>query len=481
MGKVNAQFTTTLPPAYPGGNRPGENERVAVSGPLDDAVRSRVERTSLAYVFLSFFVLIYWARPNWWIPGTAGIPFAKIAGFLAIASFFLWFLFERRGALSLPREMVYLLLLYLQLCVAIPFSTWRGGSFDLVVLEYSKVVIVTLIATMTITSLTRLRRLVFIQTATITLITALAVAGYGNRVNSAYGQRLGGMFGGTYDNPNDFAFDLALVFPLAFAYLLTTRKLVWKAFWFLSMGLMIYGVLATYSRGGLLALLAGVGVAMWEFAVKGRRPHWILLLVVSAAAVFILSGPEGYSQRVATIFHPEEDISGSAQDRRALFERGLSLTARYPLWGIGPGNFQVVSGSSEAHDWHGTHNTYLQLSSEAGVPALILFLLVLKLTFSNVRRAKKLAIGDKRLTLLAGGLRASLVSLVVGAFFADVAYHFFPYFLVAFSSALAHIAQTTASGEQSLPQANHATGDDVKAKTAEGSQRWLGLGRVSPS
>ena len=59
-----------------------------------------------------------------------------------------------------------------------------------------------------------------------------------------------------------------MVFPFAFAFLLATRNLASKAFWFLSMGLIIYAVLLTYSRGGFIALLAAGAVVMWEFAVK---------------------------------------------------------------------------------------------------------------------------------------------------------------------------------------------------------------------
>ncbi len=439
MGKVSPQFMTALSPSYAAGNRDLKSSLIATSLPPGDAERGPVERTSLAYFFLACFVLIYWARPSYWVPGAGGIPFAKITGALAVGGFFLWFILERRRGLSLPREMIYLLLLFFQLCLAIPFSIWPGGSFELVVLEYSKIVLVTVVAMMTITSLTRLRRLVFIQTATVTLMAAVAISGHGTMVDSLYGQRLAGIFGGTYGNPNDFALDLALIFPLAFALLLSTRNVAWKALWFVSMGLVIYTVLATYSRGGLLALLVGAGVATWEFAVKGRRLRWILLLVMSGLVIVILSGPAGYGRRLATIFNPNDDVTGSAQDRTVLAERAWSVTVHSPLWGVGPGNFQVVSGTSDAHDWHDAHNTYLQLSAEAGIPALILFLLMFKAAFSSLRSGLRLT-KDANAIVLAGGLRASLFAFAVGAFFGNTAYHFFPYFLVAYSSAFRQIA-----------------------------------------
>jgi hypothetical protein len=49
--------------------------------------------------------------------------------------------------------------------------------------------------------------------------------------------------------------------------------------------------------------------------------------------------------------------------------------------------------------------------------------------------------------LLAGALRASLVGFVVGAFFASVEYHFFSYFLVAYTTAFHAIAAKNAAQE----------------------------------
>lgn len=159
-----------------------------------------------------------------------------------------------------------------------------------------------------------------------------------------------------------------------------------------------------------------------------------------------------------------------------LFNRGLSIAQQHPLFGVGPGNFEVVSGSSDARDWHGTHDTYVQLSSEAGLPALFLFLFLLKVAFSSVSKAMKRSAGDAKLMLFAGALRASLVSLMVGALFADVAYHFFPYFLIGFACALAHISQTANAVEAAAP-------DPTGLQTlGQENQHWLEVGRqVSPS
>src|SRR2546427_9352704 len=128
-----------------------------------------------------------------------------------------------------------------------------------------------------------------------------------------------------------------------------------------------------------------------------------------------------------------------------LFRSRVSL--EHPLFGVGPGNFGIVSGN-----WHETHNTYTQLSSEAGIAALILFLLIMRRGFINIREAKRLVRGKPEEQLFATALGASFASFAVGSVFASAAYQFFPYFLVGYTSALRAIAGTEATAPSELNQ-----------------------------
>ncbi len=82
------------------------------------------------------FIVIYFGRPEDWIPGTALIPFALIAGVIAFLGVAASVVNGRR--LYLPKEMWLMLLLVCQLWLTVPFSSWRGGSFQ-VVSNFSKV------------------------------------------------------------------------------------------------------------------------------------------------------------------------------------------------------------------------------------------------------------------------------------------------------------------------------------------------------
>jgi O-antigen ligase len=80
--------------------------------------------------------------------------------------------------------------------------------------------------------------------------------------------------------------------------------------------------------------------------------------------------------------------------------------------------------------------TYLQITAEGGIFALVFYLLFFKKGFGNLKRLRKRRDLDPDVALFAGALHSSLVGFVVGALFSPEAYQFFPFFAVAYSSAL---------------------------------------------
>jgi O-antigen ligase len=80
--------------------------------------------------------------------------------------------------------------------------------------------------------------------------------------------------------------------------------------------------------------------------------------------------------------------------------------------------------------------TYLQIAVEGGITSLILYLLFFWRGFRNLRYLLKRKDLDPDLMLFAGALHASLIGFGFGALFSPEAYQFFPYFAVAYTSAL---------------------------------------------
>jgi O-antigen ligase len=181
-----------------------------------------------------------------------------------------------------------------------------------------------------------------------------------------------------------------------------------------------------------------------------------LLLTVLVGGVLLQSSGGLLVGRLRGTFNAEEETAAayaSAQARQQIFWRSIEVTMEHPLFGVGPGNFEQVSGQ-----WHTTHNSLTLMSSEGGVPAMILYGLILWCGFKNLRATRRLVRGQRALDVLARALLASLAGYAVGSLFLSEAYLFFPYILVGYTAALFSIARTSSALSRSKELASHSTG-----------------------
>jgi O-antigen ligase len=306
---------------------------------------------------------------------------------------------------------------------------WRGGAINHT-MEFAKVYVAWALTFLLVTTLKRLRRLILIQAGSVAVVAVISV------IKGSSHPRLQGALGGIYSNPNDLAFGIVLTIPFIFLLLLTTKNVVLKALWALTMPIMIYTLFRTASRAGFIDLMISVPVLLWFFAIKGRRPYLIVITVVVGGVLMIVSGKH-LRDRISAVsgsdLETNEDTSayGSFRERKALMKESLLGIVHYPLLGVGVGNFVSYSGK-----WRQVHMTYLQITVEGGIPVAILYLMFFSSGFRNLKKLRKRRDLDPEATLFVGALFTSLLGFVVGACFAPEAYQFFPYFTVAYVSAL---------------------------------------------
>lgn len=397
-----------------------------------------------AFVALLLFMVIYYARPGDWIPGLSHAPLAKITGILALIALVISVRHMRQ---RLPPETVFLALLVGQLFLAAALSpVWRGGAIQ-ATLDFAKVLMIVLVIVTAVSTPQRLRVLIFTQAISVSVI-ATVVLWKGRLLLG----RLEGILGGNYSDPNDMALTIVMSLPLCLALLFLSRNRLWKILWAVSILVMTYVIFLTGSRSGFLALIVTIAVSLWEFAIRGRRRY---LLALAALAGFILWQSSGgmLAGRLKGTFNAKEDTAaayGSAQARQQLFWRSIEVTTDHPFFGVGPGNFDQVSGQ-----WHTTHNSLTLMSSEGGVPALVLYVLILWCGFKNLRATTRLARGQAVSSVLARALFASLAGFAVGSLFLSMAYQFFPYILVAYTTALFSIARKSSAQSHRHKLARH--------------------------
>jgi O-antigen ligase len=402
-----------------------------VEASLEDRWQSpRKEVLSGAFFWLTAFYFIYCARPTDFTPGLNEIPLAKITAVLAMLSLIFSAGKTPRKLANLPREGYYLLILVALLFGSAALSpVWRGGAV-FATLDFAKVSIAWLLTFLLVTSFKRLRRMIFIQAASVALVSVVAVVkGHGV-------PRLSGVIGGFYSNPNDMAFAIVLSLPFCLAFLLSARGMLRKGMWFLGMLMMAMALILTASRAGFIDLLIAGTFCLWHFGVRGKRLYLIGGTFILGAVLLIVAG-RSLMRRFAAISGSdansqlEMSAEGSYEERKILMMRALDAIVHYPVLGVGVSNFVVYSGL-----WKEVHASYLQIGAEGGIPALILYLMFFARGFGNLKdlgRGEKL---DPETTLFAGAFKSSLVGFIVGACFAPEAYQFFPYLTVCFTSVL---------------------------------------------
>ena len=214
------------------------------------------QRTTLAYRALVLFSFLYFFRPEDFIPGLHHIPMGKIAGGIALLG--LVFGVKRKDRGTLPFEMKVLLVLLVQMILTIPTAFWKGGAFDTVVNKFSKGVIVALLISLVITKMSQLRKLLYIQASAVALITVGSIL-----VHHTSDGRLLGIQKGILENPNDLAINIAINFPLCMAFMFADKNGLRRILWGLSLFALLYGVVATYSRSGMIAVVITGLICLW--------------------------------------------------------------------------------------------------------------------------------------------------------------------------------------------------------------------------
>jgi hypothetical protein len=426
-----------------------------------------------AYFWLTLFFVVYCARPEDWIPGLHVIPLAKITGVFAVIGFVLSMGRTRRSLHNLPKESLYLLVMIGLLFISAIFSpVWKGGALSRTI-DFSKVLVAWVLAYVVITNLERLRRIIFIETASVAVISIVSL------LKSQSHPRLRGVLGGIYSNPNDLAFAIVLSLPFCLAFMLRARTIPRKAAWAIAMFVMAAALFSTASRGGFITLLVVGPLCLWHFAIKKRRLH----LVVAAVVVLLVAGVGG-GERLKDRFFAmsgedldtgfERSAHTSFEERRRLIDRSFEGIVRYPFLGIGVGNFTTFSGS-----WREVHVAYLQVAVEGGIPVLILYLMFFWRGFANLRRLKRERKIDPDIDLFAGALHSSLVGFLVGAFFAPEAYQYFPYFAVSYTAVLLAIVKEQEEQEGQKEAQTAAPGDRLGSSPIFDTVRWMRAGKES--
>jgi O-antigen ligase len=323
---------------------------------------------------------------------------------------------------------------------AVPFSTWRGDSFRLVA-TYMRTEIIVLFLIVGLI-LTWSEVWLLLKMLALATLTNISIATFFQTDTKKYLGRLS-LVGGTMADPNDFASLLNLMLPFLLLVVITPRRsFVLRGICFAGFLYGIYLILATGSRGAFVALV----LVAFYFLLKSPFRHKLLagaaILMVGIGLTVAL--PDAIVDRLATLFGreaPAGDVGlqgamDSSASRIYLFKKSLLFTFQRPVFGVGPGQFSNHEGGTAREEglrgtWRETHNTYTQVSSEVGIPALVFYLAALVSTYRLFRKLHDKAIEqpptlqNQRIAAAVYCLMLSFVAFTVSIFFLSLAYRFY--------------------------------------------------------
>ncbi|EJM18559.1 lipid A core-O-antigen ligase-like enyme [Pseudomonas sp. GM18] len=217
-----------------------------------------------------------------------------------------------------------------------------------------------------------------------------------------------GRAAGLLEDANSFALLIAFAVPLALLLVIRGPNLLHRLFWGGCCILLLGGMTKTDSRSGLVVLFLSLMIGAWHYRaqlprIRPRHLGFAMLGLAIVIPVATYSMPAGYLKRIQSLSVLKE---GSKSQDESLGRRasylvvGSQIIREHPLLGSGPGTFplhyatsgyaKVFSANRKPGDlYRRAHNTYMEIFSELGIPAGLLFVGMLGLGMYNLVRARQ--------------------------------------------------------------------------------------------
>jgi putative inorganic carbon (HCO3(-)) transporter len=380
----------------------------------------------LSYAGLFLFMVILYIRPYEFFPTFTWLRNTAFLVAIATLAVFIPTQLGLEGKLTIrPREVKLVFLLTVLALLSVPqasdqLQAWNGF------VDYLKVILMFVVLINVVRTEGRLRLLFVLILVVSCVLSVAAISDYAAGRLDLGGQRIKGIIGGMFDNPNDLALHLVTMIPLAITLFAGTKGIFKRMLYLMAALLMTGGVVVTFSRGGFLGLLCMGSVLVWRI---GRHNKWLIIMLLPVVLVgFIIFAPGGYGQRLSTT--GDESSMARFDD----LKRSVYVSVHHPLLGVGLGNYVLYSNTN-----HASHNAYTQVSSELGIVAGFAYILFLITPLGPLRKISRETSDFRRKShyyYLAVGLEASLIGYMVASFFASVAFLWYVYFLAGYAICL---------------------------------------------
>jgi O-antigen ligase len=238
-------------------------------------------------------------------------------------------------------------------------------------------------------------------------------------------------------DPNNFA--VAIMGGLPFVFISFLRKKgIYKL---LMLGLLVFlivGIVLSYSRSGVVALLVVFFGILW---LERRRPLVWIIIIATLTIGLILVPPNFIYRMLLTVASAQDD---SISIRLDLWQAAWKFFTQYPITGIGIGQFIALETRITHHmEPLVVHNMYLEVLAELGIVGFIAFMTIIWLSFSSfIQAARRFErSGDESAARLSWGWFYSLMAFCIAGVFLSNQYYIVFWFYLAMGEVLKRLSK----------------------------------------
>lgn len=218
---------------------------------------------------------------------------------------------------------------------------------------------------------------------------------------------VGDRIAGTFDHPNTLGRYVVMLLPIAFALLVTTRKLIHRVALGVTLVVLFAGLILSESRGALLALIV-LGPPLMLLFRRHLDPRFIvatlvigvLMISVAVSHVDLKRFDATWNDIQRIVLYGESPTDNATVGRLSEMKVAVEMYKDHPVLGIGLGNYELYfqnfsfdHGNKLYAADRGAHSLYLETLAERGVVGLTgqlaLFTGILVLLFSIANRIKR--------------------------------------------------------------------------------------------
>lgn len=240
---------------------------------------------------------------------------------------------------------------------------------------------------------------------------------------------------GWFQNSGEFGIQLCIFIPMVVAFIIAVRpycsKLI-RGLMYLAPITAIASIVASTSRGAMVGFVAA---GVWAIRTSKYFIRTLLVGAILASAVYFIIPSESL-----------ERFENSGSDKTSLhrldrWEKGWETMKSHPLLGVGHRSWVAYYRDHLDYGVPGTplvHNIFVECGTENGFLGLGTLLLIILSMFRTNSATRKLASArqDRFSVLLAHGMDAATIGMVISSCFVTVLYYPYIWIHAAFIAAL---------------------------------------------